>query len=458
MRTPPPATSTDLYQLSMAAGHWIQDRTAVATFELFTRRLPPDRTYLLAGGLEAAVEYLTSFHFTEAEIAYLRGIPALSSICSGFFDALASVRFTGDCWAVPEGTPIFPGEPILSVTAPILEAQIVETALLSIVNFPTSVSSKAARIVQSARGKAVIEFGARRAHGTEAALVAARSAFVGGCAGTSNVEAGMRFGLPLYGTLAHAWVMSFDDELAAFKAYRQAFPGNAVLLIDTYETLKAAKRITEAFDPGSIHGVRLDSGDIGALARAVREILDGAGFHSTRILASGDLNEYSIDELLTSGAPIDAFGVGTDLTTVRDAPSLGVVYKLVEMEEGGRIDYKMKFSDGKVTWPGRKQVWRVPDSQGEYSHDIVTLRDDPPPEDGALALLEPVILGGQRVIDFPPLDAIQAYARVAVSRLPEALRGLSAPMTPYPVKYSDSIIRIADGLRARQFGDPGGPS
>lgn len=450
MRSVPPATSTDLYQLTMAAGHWQAGRRAIASFELFTRRLPRDRGYLLAGGLESVVDYLTSFHFTEAEIAYLRGVPSFSAVDDGFFDEIARLRFTGDVWALPEGTPVFPDEPFLSITAPLIEAQLVETALLALVNFPTSVASKASRLVEAARGRSIVEFGARRAHGTEAGLIAARAAYVGGCVGTSNVEAGMRFGIPVFGTVAHAWIMAYDDEVEAFRAYQRTFPQNAVLLIDTYDTLRAARRITEAFAPGDIAGVRLDSGDLGELARSVRRILDDAGFHATKILASGDLNEWSITELLGAGAPIDSFGVGTDLTTVRDAPSLGVVYKLVELEENGVVDFKMKFSDGKATWPGRKQIWRSFDTDGVAAGDTVTLVDEPPPSEGSVPLLEPVIRNGERLSPAPSLESLRARARAAVDRLPTALRVPSAPATPYEVTFSPAICAIAAELRASQ--------
>lgn len=449
MRTVPPATSTDLYQLTMAAGHWQSGRRATASFDLFTRRLPEHRAYLLAGGLEAVIEYLTSFHFTEAEIAYLRGIPSFSSVPDGFFESLSHLRFTGDVWAVREGTPIFPDEPFLSVTAPLVEAQLIETALLAIVNHPTSVASKASRLVEAAAGRSIVEFGARRAHGTEAALTAARAAYLGGCVGTSNVEAGMRFGLPVFGTVAHAWIMAFDDEIEAFRAYQRTFPRNAVLLIDTYDTLRAARRITEAFAPGDIAGVRLDSGDLGELSRGVRRILDGAGFHDTKILASGDLNEVSIAELLASGAPIDSFGVGTDLTTVRDAPALGVVYKLVELEEDGVVDFKMKLSDGKATWPARKQVWRTFDQNGMAAGDVISLRDDPPPSPSAAPLLEPILRGGQRIAPKPTLESLRDRTREDVAKLPASLHGFEAPETRYPVRFSESVQHIAADLRAR---------
>ena len=448
MRTVPPATSTDLYQLTMAAGHWQAGRQATATFELFTRRMPKDRSYLVSGGLEAVVEYLTSFHFTEAEVAYLRGVPSFSAVGDGFFDYLLKLRFSGDLWALPEGTPVFPDEPFLSISAPLIEAQLIETALLALVNYPTSVATKAARIVEAAKGRSIVEFGARRAHGTEAALIAARAAYIGGCLGTSNVEAGMRFGIPVFGTVAHAWIMAYDDEVEAFRAYQRTFPHNAVLLIDTYDTLRAARRITEAFAPGEIAGVRLDSGDLDELARGVRGILDDAGFTATRILASGDLNEWSIAELVASGAPIDSFGVGTDLTTVRDAPALGVVYKLVELEEDGVVDFKMKFSDGKATWPGRKQLWRSFGEDGTASGDLVTLHDEPPPFDSSVPLLEPVLRGGERIVPPGTIEELRACTRDAVDRLPANLKTLAAPETPYPVRFSEAIQRIAAELRA----------
>ncbi len=448
MRTAPPATSTDLYQLTMAAGHWQAGRQARASYELFTRRLPKDRAYLLAGGLEGVIEYLTSFHFTEAEIAYLRDVPSFSAVPKNFFDDLARLRFTGDVWALPEGTPVFPDEPFLSISAPLIEAQLVETALLAIVNYPTSVATKASRIVEAAEGRSIVEFGARRAHGTEAALIAARAAYIGGCVGTSNVEAGMRFGIPVFGTVAHAWIMAFDDEIEAFRVYQRTFPDNAILLIDTYDTLRAARRITEAFAPGEIAGVRLDSGDLGELARGVRGILDDAGFQSTKILASGDLNEWSIAELLASGAPIDSFGVGTDLTTVRDAPALGVVYKLVELEENGAVDFKMKFSAGKSTWPGRKQIWRSFGEDGLAAGDVVTLKDEPPPSRAAVPLLEPVIRDGKRVGPPTSLVSLRERAHEAIRHLPATLKGRTAPAKPYPVEFSSQIRQIVSILRA----------
>jgi nicotinate phosphoribosyltransferase len=448
MRTVPPATMTDLYEITMAAGYWAEGRTERATFELFTRRMSGERSYLLAGGLEAVLDYLECLRFTSEEVAYLRGLPSFASFPAGFFDMLESFRFTGDVRAVPEGTPIFPNEPFLSVEAPIVEAQLVETALLALVNFPTSVATKASRLVEAAGKGQIVEFGARRAHGTEAALVASRAAFIGGCTATSNVEAGMRFGIPVVGTIAHSWIMSFDDEVNAFRAYQRAFPSNAVLLIDTYDTVRATKRVTEAFEPGEIAGVRIDSGDIDALSRAVRRILDEAGFETTKILASGDLNEWSIDKLAKAGAPIDSFGVGTDLTTVRDAPALGVVYKLVEIVHDGRREMKMKCSEGKTTYPGKKQVWRSLDGEGRMVGDVVALADEPGPA-GATPLLEPVMRSGRREGRVPSLPELRQFARENVARVPDALRGLAASERPYPVRFSDRIRSIQEELRAR---------
>ncbi len=442
---------TDLYELTMAAGYWAEGRTERAVFELFTRRLPRDRGYLLACGTEAVADYLENFHFTAEEIAYLRAHPVFAETPSGFFDALAELRFTGDLWAMPEGTPVFPNEPMLTVAAPIVEAQIVETALLALVNYPTSVATKASRVVEAARGRSVVEFGARRAHGTDAALVAARAAFVGGCSGTSNVEAGMRFGLPISGTVAHAWIMSFDDEVEAFRAYQRAFPHNAVLLIDTYDTLRAARRVVEAFRPGEITGVRIDSGDLGAMARGVREILDAAGFGSTKILASGDLNEWSIAELVAVDAPIDAFGVGTDLVTVRDAPALGVVYKLVELDHDGEREFKMKRSEGKATYPGHKQVWRTTGADGRLAGDVVALFEEEAPAPDARPLLAAVLQNGRRVAPGPSLEAAQRATREAVGQLPDALRTLEAPAVPYPVRFSDRVLGIVEEIKKVQY-------
>jgi nicotinate phosphoribosyltransferase len=267
------------------------------------------------------------------------------------------------------------------------------------------------------------------------------------------VEAGLRFGIPVYGTIAHSWVMSFEDEAEAFRAYQRVFPQNATLLIDTYDTVRAAERITEVFRPGEVAGVRLDSGDLLVLSREVRKALDAAGFTSTRILASGDLNERLVADLVAQDAPIDFFGVGTDLTTVRDAPALGGVYKLVELRQGDRRAFKIKTSEAKLTYPGQKQIWRHVGPDGRLMGDTVTLVDEPAPSPEAIPLLEPVLRAGKRLGPAPALPAIQRRAAAALSQLPEPLRGLDAPGEPYPVRFSERILTVQDALHQRMGRD-----
>jgi nicotinate phosphoribosyltransferase len=298
--------TTDLYELAMAAAYFENGIKQRAVFELFIRRLPEHRSYLIAAGLEQALDYLAELSFTAEQIEYLRAHKSFENVSAEFFDYLARFRFTGDVWAIPEGTAVFGMEPLLRVTAPIIEAQIVETFLLSTINFQTMIASKAARIVTAAQGRSVIEFGTRRAHGTEAGLFAARAAYMGGCVGTSNVEAGHLFGIPTFGTLAHSFIMSFDREDEAFRAFLKVFPTTATVLVDTYDTIAAVKRLARDFGL-AIPAVRLDSGDLLELSKQVRQILDEAGMNETRIFASGDLNEYKIADLISRGAQIDSF-------------------------------------------------------------------------------------------------------------------------------------------------------
>src|SRR5579862_3316890 len=335
------ALATDLYELTMMAGYYTKGLVARATFELHVRSLPPHRSFLVAAGLEQAVEYLERLRFTDEDIAYLRGLPPFEGVRASFFDEyLAGFRFSGNVWAVEEGTPVFPPAPLLRVTAPLPEAQLVETVLLAYVGFQTSVASRAVRMVDAAAGRPVVEFGSRRSHGVEAGLYAARAALIGGCVATSNVEAARRFGEPASGTMAHSWVMVHDDEDSAFRDFAEIFGTHAVLLLDTYDTLAATRRIVASgLTPSA---VRLDSGDLNETSRAVRRILDDGGLKTTRIFASGDLDEWRIAELLGSGAPVDAFGVGGALTTSSDAPLLGGVYKIVAMERQGHDVPMMK--------------------------------------------------------------------------------------------------------------------
>jgi nicotinate phosphoribosyltransferase len=413
------ALATDLYQLTMMAGYYAASChvTTRATFELFVRRLPQRRNFLVAAGTEGALSFLETLRFEEAEVAWLASLTQFAGSPSGFFDYLRGFRFSGEVWAVREGTPVFANEPVLRVTAPIAEAQLVETALLAMVNFQTSVASKAARVAIAADGRPVMEFGARRAHGLEAALSAARAAFLAGCSGTSLVEAGRRWSIPLSGTMAHSWVMSAPDEITAFREYGALYGEHSVLLLDTYDTLAAARAIV-------VHGlrpaaVRLDSGDLAALSRAVRAILDAAGLNATQIIASGDLDEYEIARLLAAGAPIDSFGVGTSVVTSIDAPALGGVYKLVEVIEDGRTRLVMKTSTGKATWPGRKQIWRVM-KDGRASRDIIALHDEAPIA-GAEPLLARVMVDGARTGPPVPVAHAREWCASRIAQLPSEL-------------------------------------
>ncbi len=435
----PSALATDLYQVTMMAGYHAcgQDRQR-RTFELFVRALPDHRQYLVAAGLEQALEYLAALHFTADEITWLRSLRALADVPSSFFDTyLPAFRFTGDVWAVDEGEVFFSREPIVRVTAPAAEAQLVETALLGLMTFQTSVASKASRVVTAADGRAVIEFGSRRAHGMDAAMHAARAAYIAGCVSTSNLEAGRHFGIPVSGTMAHSWVMGFADELDAFGRHMQIFGERATLLIDTYDTLTAARRIVAAgLRPAA---VRLDSGDLLTLSRHVRQIFDEGGLAHTRILVSGDLDEYRIHALVQAGAPIDGFGVGTAISAVSDAPALGGVYKLVEMVEAGEARPVVKLSTGKRTFAGRKQVWRV-SVGGAATHDVMGL-DGETGQQGR-ALLSRVMRNGVRVSPAPPLHDLQRRCAARLAELPAAVRALGGG-SPYTVHVSAALDQLA---------------
>ncbi len=441
----PSALSIDLYQLTMAGGYYVHDCMGQATFELSVRALPRERGYLLAAGLEPALEFLEELRFSTDDIARLREIPALGRLPAAFFDDyLEEFSFTGEVWAPPEGTPVFPLEPLLRVTAPLPEAQIVETPLLSMMLFQTSVASKAARVVQAARGHSVVEFGARRAHGTEAALLAARAAYLAGFTGTSLVDAWRRFGIPVSGTMAHSWIMSQSSETEAFERYMDIYGNDSVLLVDTVDTVLAVRQIAAAgLKPA---GVRLDSGDLATLSRAVRQVLDESGLDHTRILASGDLDEHRVAALVDSGAPIDAFGVGTSVTTSIDAPALAGVYKLVETERDGLHLPTLKLSPQKATYPGRKQVWRVRRGADAIG-DVLGADGDLVPEQGT-ALLECVMRAGRRTRPAPSLAGLRDRASAAVCGLPVGVRRIREPAA-YPVDVSDRLQRLADDVAER---------
>jgi nicotinate phosphoribosyltransferase len=396
---------TDLYQLTMLQAYYEQGMTDTAVFELFVRKLPPGRDFLVAAGLGQALDFLEGLAFGEEELDWIRGCGLFRP---AFADELKRLRFTGEVHAMPEGTLFFADEPVLRVTAPMPEAQLVETRLLNLVHFQTMIASKAARVRLAAGGKGLIDFGLRRAHGAEAGLLAARASYLAGFDGSATALAAPLFGIPVFGTMAHSFVQAHESESSAFAHFAEAFPHNAVMLIDTYDTVEGARRAV-AVSPG-LKGVRLDSGDLDALSREVRRILDEAGQKKAILFASGNLDEERIARLVAAGAPIDSFGVGTALTTSADAPSLDAVYKL--QEYAGRA--RRKRSTGKATWPGRKQVYRHYGADGRFSRDLVTLQTDAQPGE---PLLQPVMQRGRRLPQ-PGLAASRAHFLAQLERLP----------------------------------------
>lgn len=418
------ALLTDLYELTMAAAFYAEGIGGLATFSLFTRRLPSGRGFLVAAGLEDALEYLRSFRFADSAVEYLA---SLGRFRPEFLAHLRELRFTGEVRAVPEGTVVFADEPMLEVSAPILEAQLVETALLNLLHAQTVLASKAVRSVLAAQGRALAEFGLRRTHGIDAGLKASRAALLAGFDSTSNVLAGRAWGLPLSGTMAHSFVTAFTTEAEAFRVYARAFPDDAVLLLDTYDTVAAAGKAVEIaheLAAGGHHlaGVRLDSGDLAALSRAVRQFLDQGGCSEVKILVSGGLDEHDIAALLAAGAPIDGFGIGTRLTTSADAPSVDLVYKLVRF---GKRDV-LKLSDGKRTWVGPKQVVRRLGPDGRLAGDTLALAEEPVPP-GTTGLLETVMRGGELTRPHPTLAEIRQRCAAQLAMLPEGLRRLTDP-------------------------------
>lgn len=440
----PSGLVADLYELTMAAGYLETHFEARATFELFVRSLPAQRNFLIAAGLEQALDFLETVRFSPEDIAYLRRHPAFARISANFFDYLAAFQFSGDVWALPEGTVCFPGEPLLRITAPIAEAQIMETALLATISFQTMIASKATRVAKAAAGRPVVEFGARRAHGIESGVLAARAAYIGGCLGTSNVRAGQLFDIPTYGTQAHSWIMAHDREEEAFAQFMDIFPRHSVLLLDTYDVRAALDKVIAI--GRKPRGVRLDSGDLAADSIWARQKLDEAGWGDVEIFMSGDLDEKRISSLLDAGARVDTFGVGTSLSTSSDAPSLGVLYKLVELERGGEVREAAKFSAAKVTYPGRKQIYREIDDRGEYAGDVIALEEEHMPGE---PLLVPVIREGRRLSPVAPLTELQKRCQSQIERLPAALRALTAPARAYPVRHSARLEALLEEVRER---------
>ena len=436
---------TDLYQLTMAQGYFQQGMSAPATFSLFIRRYPPNRAYFVSAGLRDVLKYLEGWQFSPESVQYLRSTGIFSE---DFLDYLLSVRFTGDVRAVPEGWLVFAEEPFLEVTAPIIEAQIVETFIINQINLQTLVATKAARCVWAAAGRPVVDFSLRRTHGVDAGMKVARAGYIVGYQATSNVLAGKVYGIPISGTMAHSFVSSHEDELESFRAFARSFPERCILLIDTYDTIagamKAATVAREMEVLGQrMEGVRLDSGDLARLSRQVREILDQAGLEYVSIVASGGLDEFEVEELLSQGAPINGFGIGTKMGVSADAPWSDMAYKLVKYD--GRP--VLKLSTGKISLPGEKQVFRLKDALGRYSGDLIGLKDEH--VDGGEPLLTVIMEGGKIIDDPPALDEIRDRFKEEFECLDDEFKVLRGPPL-YPVAISPALrelrIEIERGL------------
>ena len=438
---------TDFYELTMCASYFDNKKFEPATFDLFVRRLHENRSYLLFAGLEQVLLFLKSVKFTEEHLSYLKK----QGFDQQFLDYMRDFKFTGDVWAVPEGTVAFPCEPLIRVTAPIIEAQLVETFLLNTVNLQTMIATKASRVVHAAKGKAIIEFGLRREHGIDAGMKVARCSYIAGCQGTSNVLAGLSYGIPVFGTMAHSFVMSYEKEIDAFRAFAKTFPNKSTLLIDTYDDIagaeKAATVAKELAKKGCrLDGVRLDSGDLTKISKKVRRLLDKKGLRYVRIFASGDLDEFKVAELLKNDAKIDSFGVGTKMGTSADKPYVDVIYKLCEtMNEKGSFSPIMKLSEGKVTLPGRKQVYRFKDKNGNFERDVIALTDE---KVNGEPLLVKVMEKGEIIYDLPSLDEIRATAADNLSKLPEKYKELTnAP--EYLVELSRDLEKLIRKLKRK---------
>ncbi|WP_342238584.1 nicotinate phosphoribosyltransferase [Inquilinus sp. OTU3971] len=432
----------DLYQFTMMSAYFEHGMTAPAVFEFFVRELPARRGFLMAAGLEQVLDYLEGLRFGEDDLRYLAQIDRFSA---GFLDYLAGFRFSGDVDAMPEGTVFFPDEPVIRVTAPLPEAQMVETRLVNLLQFQTIVASKAARMVLAAPGKRLVDFGLRRAHGAEAGLLAARAAYLAGFTGTATLLAEQRFGIPAFGTMAHSFIQAHDDETLAFERFARARPRDLVLLIDTYDTERGVQRVVElaprlAGNGVIVRGVRIDSGDLAEHARRVRAILDAGGLGKVQVFASGGLDEDDLLAFTARAVPIDAYGIGTSLTTSSDAPALDCAYKLQEYDGTPR----RKRSEGKATWLGRKQVWRRYDAGGTIAGDVVALEAE---QEAGRPLLQPVMRGGRRLPHLPTPAEARQRAAGALASLPASLRGLGVAAPP--VRISDGLQRLAEACDRR---------
>ncbi|UCC20993.1 MAG: nicotinate phosphoribosyltransferase [Promethearchaeota archaeon] len=441
--------ATDFYQLTMGAAYYqynleksIDENQDIATFELFIRKFPKHRNYLIFAGLEQAVQYILNARFTERTIEFLRKKEVFKNIDPSFFDKyLPNFKFNLDVWAMKEGNFFFPNEPILRVEGPMFHAQIVETYLLNVINYQTIVASKASRIKNVAPDKVLLEFGTRRSHSPLAGVYAARASYIAGFNSTSNVVADLELGINSTGTMAHSFVQKFDDEFDSFESYYKIYGKNSILLIDTYDTEIAAQKSCKFGN--KIMGVRLDSGDLINHARKVRKILDDNGCEQVLIVASSDLNEYKIKEIIEKNAPIDAFGVGTELATSSDDPTISGVYKLIEYNGVPKI----KISEEKVTYPGKKQVYRIYDKDGMFKEDILSLENESPPSNSE-PLLNPIMKNGALLKKLPKLEDIQKFYIDNIKKLPNYFKQLEETHI-FELKISKKLKQLTKSLKLK---------
>ena len=442
------ALLTDLYQLTMAQTYFQSQRLDPATFSLFIRSYPPNRGYFVAAGLQDVLEFLEQFTVDSTGIDYLH---SRRLFADDFLDLLKGLKFTGDVWAIPEGRLAFKDEPFLEVTAPIIEAQIVETFIINQVNLQSLIATKAARCVHAAGGRAVVDFALRRAHGIDAGMKVARASYLTGFTGTSNVRAGQEYGIPIVGTMAHSFVSSFEQEMDAFRAFIASFPNNSILLIDTYDTLAGARKAVEiakemAANGQQLQGVRIDSGDLKKLAIEVRRIFDEAGLKSVKIIGSGGLDEFDLADFTVADVPYDSYGVGTKMGVSADAPWFDIAYKLVEYDERPVL----KLSTGKVSWPGKKQVFRMRDERGQLQKDVIALREENIP--GADPLLQKVMASGEVAVRCPTLEEIRDNFMGEFKRLSDPIKAIRNPAS-YPVEISPQLTKLREEV-GRQLGGP----
>lgn len=438
---------TDLYELTMCASYFDNKKFEAATFDLLIRRLPPNRSYFLFTGLEQVLSFLKQIKYTEEHLNYLRQ----QGFKEDFLTYLKDFKFSGEVYAVAEGSIVFPCEPLIRITAPIIEAQLVETFLLNTINMQTMISTKASRVVQAAKGKPVVEFGLRREHGIDAGIKVARSSYIAGCSGTSNVLAGMVYGIPVFGTMAHSFVMSYEKEIDAFRAFTKTFPNKSTLLLDTYSDFAGAEKaviVAKELEKAGhkLIGVRIDSGDLAQTSKKIRALLDQNGLEYITIFASGDLDEYKITELQEKDAEINAYGVGTKMGTSTDYPYLDVIYKLSEVGNSkGIFSPIMKLSEGKITLPGRKQVYRFTDQKGQYLKDIIALENE---QIDGQPLLTKVMDKGKITQNMPTLNEIRTKAANNISMLPEKYKVLTNAAV-YPVELSQTLIELIEQLKKK---------